>query len=600
MKSYLNYFLILFIFTYSCSPVKNNMKAEWRSKLNYQDNSHASLSQIVVLNEANKVSVVNPLGIQTFEIGNGNSLHTHSSSRKISKNSTPRSSNLLKIGNSSNSNPSSNSSEFQFQKIVYIQVPESNTVLEFNYGSSKEEISLIDLNSGKVIWKNSDLFWSIEQYGNVANSLADVTMKKNSSKAATGLAAGALFPVRQIQDIVSMFPHKDLMFIKTFEGLTCIEISSGNVKWNVSDLKGEIAYIHYDEGSNSILTFGGNPIWMPAFLNRIQVNKKLFRIDATNGEVLWNTNYNRNFLVKNDGGLQNELEKKPDIRIADGKIILNFLQIEVIDFETGASIFETSTGNDAMMNIVPEANPATLFSFPYVKDGILYRAVINRVLAFNQSLVIEAYKLENGELMWVSDELTRRSINNISQIGDYVVVGVDGADGIIFLDKETGKQNSSISLSKSGVTKKWLIDNGVIIAPEKNTIHFITLENTEIKQSINISSIIGNIHKLIIHENNLFVLGSKKGVAKYTLEKGNLVSSIKTGFQPTFFTNTEKILLAPQNPSDAILILSNTDLSVKGSLKKSKKRTTIGWNENFNELYEIKNDKIEKFSIQKN
>lgn len=597
MKSYLNYILVIFIFTYSCSPVKNNMNAEWRSKLNYHDNSHASLSQIVVLNEANKVSVVNPLGIQTFEIGNGNSLHTHSSSRKISKNPTPRSSNLLKIGNSSNSNSTSNSSEFQFQKIVYIQVPESNTVLEFNYGSSKEEISLIDLNSGKVIWKNSDLFWSIEQYGNVANSLADVTMKKNSSKAATGLAAGALFPVRQIQDIVSMFPHKDLMFIKTFEGLTCIEISSGNVKWNVSDLKGEIAYIHYDEGSNSILTFGGNPIWMPAFLNRIQVNKKLFRIDATNGEVLWNTNYNRNFLVKNDGGFQNELEKKPDIRIVDGKIILNFLQVEVIDFETGKSVFETSTGKDAMMNIVPEANPASLFSFPCVKDGVLYRAVINRVLAFNQSLVIEAYKLENGELIWVSDELTRRSINNISQIGDYVVVGVDGSDGIIFLDIETGKQNSSISLSKSGVTKKWLVYNETIIVPEKSMVHIIALENRAIKQSINVSSTAGSIHRLILKEKDLYVLGSKKGVGKYTIENGNLTNSVKTGFQPEYIVNAENGILTSKNPSDAILILNTSDLTVKGSLKKSKKRTAIGWNSNLNELYQIKNHKIKKFSI---
>jgi outer membrane protein assembly factor BamB len=468
--------------------------------------------------------------------------------------------------------------------------------LEFNYGSAQEEISLIDLNSGKVVWKNADLFWSIEQYGNLANELADLSMKKTTSKAATGLAAGALFPVRHIQDIVSILPGQNKMFIKTFEGLTCLEISSGKVIWNVTDLKGEVAYIHYDENSNSILTFGGNPIWMPAFLNRIQVNKKLFKIDAASGEVLWNTNYSRNFMVKNDGGFQNELEKKPDVRIVDGKIILNFLQLEVIDFETGASVFETSTGRDAMMNVVPEANPATLFSFPCVEDGVLYRAVINRVLAFNQSLVVEAYNLESGELIWVSEELTRKSINNISQIGDYIAVGTDGSEGIVFLDKKTGKQNASLTLSKSGVTKKWIVDNGKIIVPEKNIVHIVQPENATIKHSVNVSSAVGTVHKLILNEKDLYVLGSKKGIGKYNLDNGNLIASVKTGFSPEVINHFDKSLITSQNPSDAILILANSDLSVRGSLKKSKKRTALGWNGNLSEVYEVKNDRLEKFS----
>lgn len=586
---------------------QDNFQPLWETKLNHYDKDHAPLTTIVSTGADKKVAVLNPMAIEVFDSSKGN-LITESAcvkSERSSKGFKPTGfgsskSQGIKIG-AGKEKPTVADELDALQKIVHISLPHRNAVLRFDYGPQREVFSLIDLNNGESLWTNSELQWSMDRAKSLLSSLASVTP---GPKARAALGVDMLhYPAHYVESLIKIIPERNELLVDCFLGLACVDLSTGETKWEVEQTAKGLSHMLYDEESNSLLTFGGNPAWLPTLPgleNAYQINKDILRIDMDSGDILWKSSYNKNYRVKKNGGFEAE-EVKPDIRLDNGLILTNFNQIEVFDFETGQSLMETSTGKDASMGFMGYG-PASEFALPVVEDNVLYRSVITSVMAVgasvgggqpnNYKVTLEAYQVPSGELLWSSDEMARQKINNMAVSNGLLLLSFDGNEGVKALNPQTGEEMWSFETSKRGITTKWELNDNQLIVVEKDNIHFLHQTTGEVQQTIDAKKVTGNITGIYARDGKLLAVGEKKGVAYYNMQDASAMAQIKTGYKSEVHEYDDKVVLYPTDPSDPLMILDSNNMSVIGTVKKSGKRAAIHWCESTGTVYEVKGKKV--------
>lgn len=588
---------------------QNKFQQLWETKLNHYDKDHAPLTTIVSTGADNKVAVLNPMAIEVFNVSTG-SLITESTcdrSERRSKGFRPTGfgssrSEGIKIGAGKKKEKPSVADELDaLQKIVHVPLPHRNAVLRFDYGAQREVFSLIDLNNGQSLWTNSELQWSMDRTKRLLSSLASVTP---GPKARAALGVDMLqYPAHYIESLIQIIPERDELLVDSFLGLACVDLSNGETKWEVEQTAKGLSHILYDEESNSVLTFGGNPAWLPTLPgmeNLYQTNKDILRIDLSTGDIIWQSRFNKNFRAKKDGGFDNE-QIKPDIRLQNGLIITNFNQVEVFDFETGRALMETNSGKDAEMGFMGYG-PASEFAFPVIDDDVLYRSVITSVMAVgasigggqpnNHKITIEAYRISTGELLWSSEEIARRRVNNMAVSNGLLLLGFDGSEGVKALNPQTGEEMWSFETSKRGITTKWELTDDQLIVAEKDNIHFLNQTTGKVQQSVNTKKVTGDIAGIYVRDGKLLAVGEKKGVACYRIQDASVIAEIKTGYKSQVHEYNDKVVLHPTDPADPLTVLDSKSFSVLGAVKKSGKRSAIHWCESTGTVYEVVGKKV--------
>ncbi len=254
------------------------------------------------------------------------------------------------------------------------------------------------------------------------------------------------------------------------DGLTLISLENGEVIWVNEDFKGGLAEIIYEEESNSLIAINRDD---EAFaLEGLQFNRQLMRIDVETGETIWESKYDGNIREKLDGfGIWED--RRTDIRLVDGNIMINFLNVEVYDFETGEQRWQTTTGSDRLLDMVaPEAQIMNRFAFPEIHNGKLFRVSHENVGLTGVDVVIEAYDYNSGELLWKSDKISRsKPVNDMVIAGDKLVASTEASEGIITFDISSGKRLWKYSkFGKNGIQYKMEQFGGAVLAASFNKI----------------------------------------------------------------------------------------------------------------------------------
>jgi len=589
------------------SSAQKSFQDAWEVKMNFYDKDYTEATTLHVSSDGQKVTVLSPIGIEVLQASGGQQLSgspciQSSSSKGFSAPGFGSSSNQgIKIGAGSNKKEKSLADELdEIQKIAHIPVPAHHAVLRFDYGTSKETISLLDLATGKEIWRNSEISWSMESSKALMSSLRKASSGRN---AASVLGAEIPeYPAYYVQKMTRIFPDRDFMLVDSFFGLVNLDLRTGEIRWTVEETSLGLSHILFDEESNSILTFGGNPAWLPTLPgleNAYQMSKSILRIDAESGEIIWKSNYNKNYRVKKDGGFDDQ-PVQPDIRLVDNRIVTNFNQIEIFDFNTGDAIMETATGKDAASGWMGYG-PASEFALPLIHDDFVFRSSITSIKAFgasagnkmpnNYDAVIEAYKISTGELTWTSEEFSRQKVNNMAIKDNLLLVSFDGNEGVRAFDAGTGEPLWQFETGRRGVGTKWILTESKLMFNDDKEIRILNPMDGSLLQTLEPHSVTGSIAQIALHKNNLLVIGEKKGLAWYDLQNGELLADVATGYSFIMMEYPDKVVLYPQDPSDPFIIL-DSNLSVIGSIKKSGKRTAISWCRETGNLYAIEGKKI--------
>ncbi|TVR82075.1 MAG: hypothetical protein EA412_02185 [Chitinophagaceae bacterium] len=598
-------FLLVFAFTAISSMANDGFESAWEARVKYHDNKSAPIISIFSNHAQNNVAFLNPLGIEVFQKNEGKKL-ADAECKEIRRRGGLQfggsRSGGITIGGGRGNNESTLADDLEaLQKVVHIPVPHLNSVLRFDYReANKEVISLIELSSGNEKWSNDELMWSMDGAKELLSALNSIS----SSAPPPFPVSLPDYPEFYVNNMIKILPEVNALLVNSFFGLAYIDLNNGETMWTVEETAAGLSHIMYDEQSKHILTFGGNPVWLPTIpgLETLyQLSKDILRIDTRTGNIIWKSTYSKNYRKKKPGGFDH-IPLLPDIRLDNGLIILNFNQIEIFDFESGTALFETTSGDDALLGYMGYG-PASEFASPVIKDGILYRYVISNILALGVSAgnrqpnnfraVVEAYNIETGDLLWTSSEFSRQKVNNLTITDGLVLISFDGREGVKALNAQSGELVWELELGRRGVTTNWVLGDDKLFVAEDDEIHVVELKTGKVINNHDFRRITGTIKELQLYNNQVFAIGERRGIALINPDNGAMFANTSTGFDADVLFENEKLIVHPISPSDPLMILSSENLSKLGEISNSRRRSGISWCSDSEYVYTVQSNRVE-------
>jgi outer membrane protein assembly factor BamB len=587
MRNSKTYFLLLGALLFvACGPVKTTLSPEWTIKHDKHDNIHNMLTALYPVPEKQAIVLTNPQGVEVYSMLNGVSLI-----EKQKAKSTFRMPSFKK---------GKESPLIYLTKVVYMYIPDGGYLLEFDYQTVVETITLYDIRTNQKIWQNSDITWSLERMQELTQMAAGLATKSLGVRAGVGAASGIFFPEKFIEDAIIRMPVSGKLLIKDYQnfskGISCLDLNTGEVLWRTKGISKNIADILVDPSEEFAIIYGGDPPILEGLGHLAQMNKDLAKLDLKTGEILWQSKYDRNFITRLPGNVGNvSFDRFADLRLGDDFIFSNFNQIEVHDLATGASRFVTSTGKDAMMNWT-NFGPNVFFPLPIIADGILYRTVTNRILAFNQTFIVEAYDMATGNLLWVSEEISKKEPANMELSGNTLIVGFAGKAGVVALNKQDGKQLWDYSMGKRANSAPMVIHGQFVLVPENQMIHVLNITTGALETTISLKSETGFIRDNFIYDNKLVVMGKKKGIALVSLDNWEVLHQHTLKFEGNLSAEGNQFVISGSLPSDPVVMLDAGNLKELGSIKRAKKRYAITWDSDERSIYEARGGRLIKYS----
>jgi outer membrane protein assembly factor BamB len=511
-------------------------KPQWKVASKFPDKKLPGNNHLFISSDGESVALTNSKGFQSFKASEGTKL------LEMDRKSLIESSLSLAVNHRMES--------VLDDKITYYYIPHLHSVLEFYYATAfKERITMLDLNVGKAIWEINDLNWSWERYAKAVR-LASGLSKSIGVNVAANEASDFFLPEKLIYEVVKIIPDKNLMLLKTIRELVCIDLSSGAIKWSVPEISGGIATMLLDEPSNSVLLVNKESAFVvPGF----QFIKKLYRINIADGSVLWESDYHNSVREKTDGELVWD-DKEFDIRLVNDKIILNFLDVEVIDFNTGAKLWRTQTKNDKLQDVVGlQSQFSNYFAFPVIDKNWIYRVTSTNVGFSGMDVVLECYDLNTGTQKWVSDKLSRNEIiNSIHIHGNQIIVS--SKDAIISLDTENGKEKWKIDGGKASVGYKLIAHEGHLWGILGRELFKINPNDGSVVKKINLREFQKSIYRTLLLNQTLYILGGN-GIVSCNLDTDEVkVASFNKkknlGVPARYLSLMNGIIVAAPNPQD--------------------------------------------------
>ncbi|MEX0845274.1 MAG: PQQ-binding-like beta-propeller repeat protein [Balneolaceae bacterium] len=576
----------MLLITGCATTVETTLNKEWEKPRVFNSDEDKLLTQMQMTDEGDAVTLISPSGVQTINENGEIALEMDRDSFFSVHVETSRGVERLT------------------DKVSYIYLPHRHALLEFNYATFAESVTMIDLNENSVQWVTKDLKWSLERYQTFARALTKGLGLGGQLTA--DAASGIMAPKRFVENLTKVIPELDAFVFKTLDGLALIALEDGSIIWNNEDFKGGLAELIYEPDSNSLVAVNRDD---DAFsIEGLQFNKQIMRLDAETGATIWSGTYDGNIREKLDGfGIWGD--RKTDIRLADGKIMINFLNVEVYDFESGEQLWQTTTGNDKLLDLVaPEAQIMNLFAFPVIHENILYRVNHENVGLTGVDVVVQAFDYETGNLKWKTDKLSRsKAVNDMLVVNDNLIVSLDREDKVLAFDRVTGEKAWEKSgFGKNGILFEMMELDGIILAAGSDKIQILNADNGDEIISVNSADNgLGNMTDFTILNEQIMVAG-ENGFGSFDPDDGSLISSIElpTGGLIQVSEDENRILISPKpaysdasySVDGAFHLINSSNAELLGTLGTDKDRRNWKISPDYKNIYELKDEVIIMYS----
>ena len=453
---------------------------------------------------------------------------------------------------------------------------ESDVVFLFDRKMGKDQISVLDLASGKTLWSSA-------KYQNLSD------------------------------ENVVYIPEKDGFAISLKERLVFIKAKTGEELWSTDKFKGVAGqYVTTPDGKLVMVNFvpGNLAALFTGFKNQI------VKIDLANGNILWENTYigraerkviSKNFLY--------------DLSVDGDKVYLRMNGMQVYDLKTGANVYT------AAFDFTPDkivgapagakkfgvyhavADPVTVGDDLYVLD-----------MSSKKSQYIKKYDRNSGKLLWSSAEIKEaRAIPNMYVVGDRVLLQIGGnveaqayiykrerqADGSYVITEEwriwhpNVKPNGVQAFSTTDGSMVWDserfrkgITNAIVIGDQ-----FVVCSGKEL-YSMDIATGaekfvvpvakggVGNADQIMTYKDVVVVIGDK-GVSTFNMTTGEPVASGKYKKSDLEDVEGDRMILKTAGADIACFDLD--DCTFKQFKARNGAITSMSTDGNFVYVYEKKN-----------
>lgn len=410
-----------------------------------------------------------------------------------------------------------------------------------NYASSDKELTVIDKESGKVLWSKpyKELTPNLRKIDELVPFwesgcifLFDRKMGKDQIAVVDMKTGSLLWTSAKYQDLgednIMYMKERDAFCISTKDALNYVIARTGEEKWSTSTFKGTVGkYLFMPDGKVVMVNFvpDGLGALFTGFKNQIA------KVNLDNGDIEWEAAYigraERKVLT---GEFLYDLESEGD------RVYLHLNGIQCYDYKTGTQLWSAA--------------------FDFTPDGIrgrpagaqkwgVYGGVADPLVAGDDLYVLDCvnrrkqflkkYDRRSGKLLWTSPEIPdAKAIPGIYLAGDKVVLQIGG-------QVETQAYIKRVERDAQGTTTITYI----------RRIEWVNVKPMGLKA-------FSTTDGALIWESERF----KKGITNAFMENGTLyVCSGKAlySMDPNTGKENYEVPLGDDNISDAVMVLPFND-----------------------------------------
>jgi outer membrane protein assembly factor BamB len=434
-----------------------------------------------------------------------------------------------------------------------------------NYAASDKELTVMDKESGKVLWSKAykELTPNLRKIDELVPFwqsncifLFDRKMGKDQIAVVDMKTSALLWTSEKYQNIsednVTYLKERDAFCISTKEALNYVIARTGEEKWSTDKFKGTVGkYLFMPDGKVVMVNFvpDGLGALFTGFKNQIA------KINLDNGAVEWEANYIGRAERKVLTG-----EFLFDLNSDGDRVYLRLNGMQAYDYKTGTALWS------AAFDFTPDGikgRPANAVKFgvyggvadPLVVGDDLY--VLDCVNRRKQYL--KKYDRKSGKLLWTSPEIPdAKAIPGIYLHGDKVILQIGGqVETQAQIKKtETGPQGTTTTIIsrieyvnvkpyglkafsttdgsmvweserlKKGITNAFVEGNSLYVCSGKA---FYSMDPNTGKENYEVpigDDNIGDATMILAYGEKVAVVG-EKGVSTHSMSDGKLVNSGK-------------------------------------------------------------------------
>ncbi len=448
---------------------------------------------------------------------------------------------------------------------------ESNCIFLFDKRAGKDQIAVVDLKTGKLLWNS-------ERYKNL----------------------GA--------DNIVYIAEKDGFALSLSESLTFVKARTGEEVWETSKFKGVVGKYIYEDGY--ITTINLSPRGLKGLFKGFK--NQLAKINMDNGDIIWENTY---------VGLAEKkmLTGEPIYNLykEGNKLFLEINGLQVYDANSGATLWSATHEGTSRGDKKGGGKNFTITAFygwvadPLVVGNDVYIVEMTKM----RDQTIKKYDLNTGKLLWQSPDIKKaKAIPGIFVSGDKVIVQIGGVverhtyqkstdsegnvtitrridypnikpNGLQAFNVSDGSHAWSSEKFKKGITNAFTDGDKIIVCSGKALYNLNVADGSENYEKDVKDAGVGNAVQILKHEDMIGVIGAK-GIATYKIASGKFVNSAK--YKSSSLMKREgEIVIMETAKSDIACFNLNTCQYEEYNNKKSAS-STLSQDGNFVYVYEKK------------
>ncbi len=383
---------------------------------------------------------------------------------------------------------------------------ESNAIFVFDYKTGKDQLAVLDLNTGEVLWEST-----IYQGLSAAN--------------------------------ITYFPSKDGFVLSLAGNLTFVDARTGEEKWETTAFKGAIADSEIIDGDAILLNVA--PPGLRGFFKGFK--NQIVRIDLSNGDIKWTQKYygkpERKLVTK---------EQIYDMYVEGDKVFLTMNGLQVFDVNTGSTLWSATF--DHSFSQGKRGNRSAIYGS--IADPLrVGRDVYIVERSKKKKFIIKKYDVNTGKTLWVSEEFkAAKAIPNIFVIKDKLIAQVGGVvevqsittttsggvttttysvgstnikpNGLMAFNTNTGAEEWESEKFRKGITNAFADGENLIVSSGKS-LYSIRYSDGNVNYEEDVKNGgVGNAVEILKYEDKIVVVG-EKGVSTFSISEGKLLNANK-------------------------------------------------------------------------
>ncbi|HRO40684.1 MAG TPA: PQQ-binding-like beta-propeller repeat protein [Flavobacteriales bacterium] len=434
---------------------------------------------------------------------------------------------------------------------------ESDAVFLFDRKMGKDQIAVLNLADGKLLW-------STDKYQNVTEAN------------------------------VVYIPEKDGFAITLKEQLVFVKAKTGEELWATSKFKGVVGeYVATPDGKMVMVNFmpGGLAALFTGFKNQIA------KVDLDNGNILWENTYvgraERKVITK---------EFLYDLDVQGDKVFLRMNGMQVYDLNTGANIYSAAFDYTPDKVVGAPMGAKTFGVYEAVADPVIVGDDLYVLdMSSKKSQYVKKYDRNSGKLLWTSPEIKggAKAVPNMYVVGDRVLLQIGGnVEAQAYIERRTTNSDGSVTITKEwrvwhpnvkpcgiqafsttdgsfiweserfkkGITNAVVVGDKFVVCSGKE-LYSLDMANGAEKFTVPVAKGgVGNAEQVITYKDMVVVIG-EKGVSTFNMDTGEPVASGKYKRADLHSVTGDRMILQTEGADLACFDLDNC------SFKQFKART---------------------------